>query len=120
MDRTLTGGVCMYFGKGSIRYVFHHKGCARLDRGCKAISERVAHALPPTRGISVSLPTYTIRLGPHAPYSWARETRSAAKSLSFIIPSSSCVAKPTLTRASRTLAQLPGLWDAKSTPTLGP
>src|ERR1700761_4489412 len=83
----------------------------------------VSVSLTPYRRHAVSAflyPSYAIIIGPHAPYSWARVTRSAAKSLSFTKPPSSREARPTLKGASRTLAQLLGLWEAKSTPTLGP
>jgi hypothetical protein len=55
MDGTLPGGLGMYLGKNTIRNVLHHERRASLDRGRDTIGERVTHALPTTRGISVSL-----------------------------------------------------------------
>ena len=49
-----TGGVGMYLRKCAIWNVFQHERYASLDRGSDAISKRVTHALPTTRGISVS------------------------------------------------------------------
>jgi hypothetical protein len=43
----------MYLGKCAVWYILHHERCARFDRGCKPISERIAHALSATRGISI-------------------------------------------------------------------
>jgi hypothetical protein len=113
-----------YLGKRTIWHIFHHERSASFHRGREAIGERIAHPLStPARGISVAFfhtQTHTSHDHADAPYNWATQTRSEARSSSFTVPSSSCVARPTFTRTSRTFAQLSGLWEPKSTPTLGP